>query len=178
MGKGSICCGSCKSLAEACPPGRGACAAGGHFVEWDRFAWLSRCSSQASFASPSERHTKSNTHHEVVAARVGRISSSEIGTIRVRLDPKPRFTQRSSCIARLMKCRQEESTMGGAQIERFLTLIEPKAAFNPAQARREVLEYINTRMSDVAGELERRGEAIIPTSNGSFLLTREDLQRA
>ena len=35
---------------------------------------FSRWSTQTLFASPSERHAKPDTHHEVVAARVGRFS--------------------------------------------------------------------------------------------------------
>jgi len=48
------------------------CARGDHFVVCDRFAGSSRWSAQDSFATTSERHAKPNTHHEVVAACVGR----------------------------------------------------------------------------------------------------------
>jgi hypothetical protein len=65
--------------------------------------------------------------------------------------------------------------MGGLQIENLLKLMEANAPFNAEQARREVLDYLNSHMTDVAAELEKKGEAVILTSSGSFRLTKEDL---
>jgi hypothetical protein len=65
--------------------------------------------------------------------------------------------------------------MGGLQIENLLNLMETNAPFDEAQARREVLDYLNNHMTDVAAELEKKGEAVILTSSGSFRLTKEDL---
>jgi len=65
--------------------------------------------------------------------------------------------------------------MGGLQIENLLNLMEGNAPFNAEQARREVLDYLNSHMADVAAELEKKGEAVILTSSGSFRLTKEDL---
>ncbi len=65
--------------------------------------------------------------------------------------------------------------MGGMQIENILNLMESNSSFNPEQARREVLDYLNHHMADVAVELEKKGEAVIHTSSGSFRLTKEDL---
>jgi len=68
--------------------------------------------------------------------------------------------------------------MGGVQIGNLLNLMESNSPFNPAQARREVLDYLAGHMVHVAMELERRGEAVIETSSGSFRLTRADLAAA
>jgi hypothetical protein len=65
--------------------------------------------------------------------------------------------------------------MGGLQIENLLNLMESNAPFDEVQARREVLDYLNNHMTDVAAELEKKGEAVILTSSGSFRLTKEDL---
>jgi len=65
--------------------------------------------------------------------------------------------------------------MGGLQIENLLNLMEANKPFNAEQARREVLDYLNNHMTDVAAELEKKGEAVISTSSGSFRLTKEDL---
>jgi len=65
--------------------------------------------------------------------------------------------------------------MGGLQIENMLNRMEAGAFFNQEQARREVVDYLKSHMSDVAVELEKRGETVIPTSSGSFRLTKEDL---
>jgi hypothetical protein len=65
--------------------------------------------------------------------------------------------------------------MGGLQIENLLNLMEANTPFNAEKARREVLDYLNSHMADVAAELEKKGEAVILTSSGSFRLTKEDL---
>lgn len=65
--------------------------------------------------------------------------------------------------------------MGGLQIENLLNLMEGNTCFNPEQARREVLTYLTEHMSDVAKEMEQKGEAVIRTSSGSFRLTQADL---
>ena len=54
-----------------CPAGRAPYAGGDHF------AWSSRWSAQSLFASPSERHTKSNTCREVTAVRAGRFFGAD-----------------------------------------------------------------------------------------------------
>jgi hypothetical protein len=68
--------------------------------------------------------------------------------------------------------------MGGLQIGNLLNLMEANSSFNADKARREVLEYLNGHMDDVAAELKEKGEAVIQTSSGSFRLTKDDLVAA
>jgi len=68
--------------------------------------------------------------------------------------------------------------MSGLQIGNLLNLMEANSPFDPATARREVLEYLNSHIVDVALELEEKGEAVIQTSAGSFRLTKDDLVAA
>ena len=65
--------------------------------------------------------------------------------------------------------------MNGLQIENLLNLMEANATFDVEQARRELTDYLKNHVADVAIELEKKGEAVIPTSSGSFRLTKEDL---
>ncbi len=68
--------------------------------------------------------------------------------------------------------------MGGVQIENLLSLMETNFPLNRVQARREVVEYLNSHLAAVAAELEEKGEAVIQTSSGTFRLTKEDLVAA
>ncbi len=68
--------------------------------------------------------------------------------------------------------------MGGIQIENLLTLMEGNKPFDRAQARREVLEYLNEHMTTVAADIEKKGEAVIQTASGTFILTKNDLAAA
>jgi hypothetical protein len=68
--------------------------------------------------------------------------------------------------------------MGGIQIENLLALMEGDKPFDRAEARREVLEYLKVHMTTVAADIEKKGEAVIPTTSGTFILTRDDLTAA
>jgi len=65
--------------------------------------------------------------------------------------------------------------MGGIQIENLLTLMAGNKPFDRDQARREVLDYLNVHMTTVATDIEKKGEAVIPTASGTFILTKDDL---
>lgn len=65
--------------------------------------------------------------------------------------------------------------MGGTQIGNLLNLMEASAPFDVEKARREVLAYLAEHKSEVAAELDKKGEAVILTPSGSFRLTKDDL---
>jgi len=65
--------------------------------------------------------------------------------------------------------------MGGIQIENLLALMEGTKPFDRAEARREVLEYLKVHMAAVAADIEEKGEAVIQTASGTFILTKDDL---
>ena len=89
------------------------------------------------------------------------------------------YPHHSDFVARLIygiaELKEREAIMGGLQIENLLNLMEVNAPFDPEQARREFLDYLKSHMTEVAEELEKKGEAVILTSSGSFRLTRNDL---
>ena len=69
--------------------------------------------------------------------------------------------------------------MNGVQIEHILYLLEQKSADkNRPMIRRELVEYLESHMDEVATRVANKGEMTIPTSLGGIKLTLADLELA
>jgi hypothetical protein len=68
--------------------------------------------------------------------------------------------------------------MNGAQIERMLSLIEARTERNLPMLRNQVIEYLGAHMQEVADDMAKQGQVVIPTTYGPFRLTVEDLELA
>jgi hypothetical protein len=60
------------------------------------------------------------------------------------------------------------SSMSGTEIERLLSLLED----GRNRSREEVVRYVQEHRDEIMADLEQKGEAVIPSSDGENIVLR------